>query len=70
MPGIVTNKGLAKAMGERASVDQGKISRRWHVQGDVLPVDDPFTGDEMGIYSAYTLPKLIEILQNYMCCRH
>ncbi len=54
MPGIVTNKGLAKAMGERASVDQGEISRWWHVQGDALPVDDPFTGDEMGVYSAYT----------------
>lgn len=33
MPGIVTNKGLAKAIGERASAEQGGISRWWQGTG-------------------------------------
>ena len=54
MPGITTHQGLAKAMGERASAEQGQISRWWQVQGNALPVHDSLTGDEMGVYSAYS----------------
>ena len=35
----------AKAMGERASAEQGQISRWWQVQGNALPVHDSLTGD-------------------------
>jgi hypothetical protein len=54
MPGITTHHGLAKPMGERASAEQGQISRGWQVQGYALPVHDSLTGDEMGAYSAYS----------------
>jgi len=45
MPGITTHQGLAKAMGERASAEQGQISRWWQVQGNALLVHDSLTGD-------------------------
>ena len=45
MPGITTHQGLAKAMGERASAEQGQIYRLWQVQGNALLVHDSLTGD-------------------------
>ncbi len=38
----------------RARTEQGEISGGGRVQGDALLMDDPYTGDEMGVYSAYT----------------
>ena len=45
---------MPKARGERASAEQGQISRLWRVKGDALTVDDRMSGDENGVYSVYS----------------
>ena len=44
----------AKEKGRFVRAECGKISGWWRVQGDALPRNDPFTGDEMGVDTAYT----------------
>ena len=44
----------AKEKDRFVRAERGRISGWWRVQGDAFPGNDPFTGDEIGVDSAYT----------------
>jgi hypothetical protein len=54
MLGIVTKLALASATGERICPEQGSYPGGAG-KGDALPMDNPFAGDDIGAYQAYTL---------------